>query len=195
MRLVVGLSARTISITMKSGNFYLRGSNPGFRGRHFVVKPLRHGRIVWREWYVCGGVFTSQKSWVRQKSPVFIRCFEFIHMICYDTASLWQCFTIHSLALTWWVVDPRCRTPFDFQTHMSFSGAAKKNIFPYWHHTTPFVFEEALDGAVPIWTRAGFSSAQLSLLEPYELVTSHHEHHGSSPPTFFGVLYSCVWQV
>ena len=42
-------------------------------------------------------------------------------------------------------------------------------LAPY--HSAPLVFEEARGGAVPIWTRAGFSSAQLSLLEPYGLVT------------------------
>ena len=31
---------------MKSGDFGPRESNPGFRGRNSVVKPLRHGRIT-----------------------------------------------------------------------------------------------------------------------------------------------------
>ena len=48
-----------------------------------------------------------------------------------------------------------------------------KNIDPYWHPATgtPLDFGQARCSAVPIWTRARVSGAQLLLQEPYMLAT------------------------
>jgi len=52
--------------------------------------------------------------------------FELIQMVYYDTASMWQCFVIQPLTLTWRVADPRRRAPFALQLCTSLSDAAKQ---------------------------------------------------------------------
>jgi len=72
----------------------------------------------------------------RSARPIWKAYIDFIQLVYFDTALPWQRLVLHPLAVTWWIVEPRYRAPFDFHSTSNLrclpAAMRNQNVYPYW---------------------------------------------------------------